>query len=182
VEHPIGYFLPSSPNGRFGDFLDTPINAIPARQTVAGVDFTYRWRPLQQGLYKSFIFQAEAMQQFNRKDAIVPGCAELGLDATECGSTFDAGELGNPIGTYAYARMQISQRAYLGARFDYVGAISSTGTTKAGSGYLEWFPSEFSKLVAGYERYVTSGFDAMALNRILLQASVALGPHKPHPF
>ncbi len=182
AEHPIGYFLPNSPNGRYGDFLDTPINAVPARQTVAGVDFTYRWRPLQQGLYKSFIFQAEAMQQFNRKDAIVPGCAELRLDATECGRTFDAGELGNPIGTYAYARMQISQRAYLGARFDYVGAISSTGTTKAGSGYLEWFPSEFSKLVAGYERYVTSGFGAMALNRILLQASFALGPHKPHPF
>ena len=122
------------------------------------------------------------MQQFNQNDAIVPGCAELGLDATECGHTFDARESGNPIGAYAFARVQISQRAYLGARLDYVGTTSLSGTTKAGSGYLEWFPSEFSKLVAGYERYVTSGLDATALNRVLLQASFALGPHKPHPF
>jgi hypothetical protein len=183
VEHPIGYEAPNSPNGFFGDgFLDTPVNAISARQTVAGVDFTFRWRPLQQGLYKSFIFQAEAMQQFNQGNSIVPDCAELGLDLTECGRTFDAGPSGNPLGGYAFARVQISQRAYLGARFDYVGESASSGTTKAGSGYLEWFPSEFSKLVAGYERYVPSGFDMPALNRILLQASFALGPHKPHPF
>ena len=37
----------------FGSRRD--INAALARQTTAGVDFTFRWRPLQQGLYKSFI-------------------------------------------------------------------------------------------------------------------------------
>ena len=39
------------------------MNAVNARQTVIGADFTYRWRPLQQGLYKSFILQAEVLRE-----------------------------------------------------------------------------------------------------------------------
>lgn len=53
-------------------------------------------------------------------------------------------------------------------------------TLNAGSVYLEWFPSEFSKLVAGYEAVKPAGEDV--LHRLLVQASFALGPHKPHPF
>ena len=44
----------------------------------------------------------------------------------------------------------------------------------------EFQPSEFSKLVAGFERL--SPERGEALSRILIQASFALGPHKPHPF
>jgi hypothetical protein len=70
---------------------------------------------------------------------------------------------------------------FVGSRYDYMQDPEQAGRTfNAGSGYLEWFPSEFSKLVAGYERRdvpVDAGKD-----RILLQASFALGPHKPHPF
>ena len=41
------------------------INAINARQSVVGTDVTYRWRPLAQGLYKSFIaaVRADATKQ-----------------------------------------------------------------------------------------------------------------------
>jgi hypothetical protein len=46
--------------------------------------------------------------------------------------------------------------------------------------YLEWFPSEFSKLVAGYEAVSPSG--GTLVNRLLVQATFSLGPHKPHPF
>jgi hypothetical protein len=46
--------------------------------------------------------------------------------------------------------------------------------------YLELFPSEFSKLVAGYEAVSPSG--GTVTNRLLFQATFALGPHKPHPF
>ncbi|HEX6632169.1 MAG TPA: hypothetical protein VF048_13805, partial [Gemmatimonadaceae bacterium] len=57
---------------------------------------------------------------------------------------------------------------------------------QAASLYLEFFPSEFSKLMAGYERVFqggrSSGFGNDALHRLLLQATFALGPHKPHPF
>ncbi|HET7457421.1 MAG TPA: hypothetical protein VFJ74_07185, partial [Gemmatimonadaceae bacterium] len=72
---------------------------------------------------------------------------------------------------------------FVGARYDNVQDPENGGATlQAGSGYLEWFPSEFSKLVAGYERLMPGGVDSKDVDRIILQASFAVGPHKPHPF
>ena len=148
---------------------DSP-NAVAARQTTFAGDLTFRWRPLQQGLYKSFILQAEVMRQVNERFSLaLPG------NITYAGPARDA------TGGYVFARYQLTRRLYLGGRGDYVDdAFTADGTLTAGSGYLEWFPSEFSKLVAGYERVNRTGLEGV--NRFLLQASFALGPHKPHPF
>ena len=92
-----------------------------------------------------------------------------------------AGPTRNFTGGYAFARYQLTRRGYLGARFDSFQDEGAGGSaTNAVSGYLEFFPSEFSKLMVGYERY--SPAEGSATNRILLQATFALGPHKPHPF
>jgi hypothetical protein len=150
--------------------------ATPARQSVLGADFTYRWRPLQQGLYKSFILQAEFMKQLNERDPrlIVPDDVSS-ADVTYGGPNRDFS------GAYAFARYQLARRGFIGGRFDTFQDDTAEGrTSTAVSGYLEFFPSEFSKLVAGYERY--SPAQGAATNRILLQAAFALGPHKPHPF
>jgi hypothetical protein len=48
---------------------------VSARQSVVGADFTYRWRPLQQGLYKSLIVQAEFMRQINQGNPDLPTVA-----------------------------------------------------------------------------------------------------------
>ena len=150
--------------------------STPARQSVVGSDFTYRWRPLQQGLYKSFIVQAEFLKQINEKDPrlLIPS----GVPSSE----FSYGGPDRDFsGAYVFARYQLTRRGFLGARFDsFQDELSAGRTTTAGSGYIEFFPSEFSKLLAGYERY--SPADGAATNRILLQATFALGPHKPHPF
>ena len=85
------------------------------------------------------------------------------------------------FGAYAFARYQITRRGYIGARFDTFQDEAAEGrTSTAASGYFQFFPSEFSKLLAGYERY--SPAEGSATNRFLLQATFALGPHKPHPF
>jgi hypothetical protein len=150
--------------------------STPARQSVVGADFTYRWRPLQQGLYKSFILQAEFMRQLNEKD---PRLA-LPDDASTAGFAY-GGPDRDFSGAYAFARYQVTRRGYLGARFDTFQDEAASGrTSTAASGYLEYFPSEFSKLIAAYERY--SPAEGSATNRILFQAAFALGPHKPHPF
>jgi len=150
--------------------------ATAARQSVIGTDFTYRWRPLQQGLYKSFILQAEFMQQLNERDPSL----QLPDDVSPVGLSY-GGPDRDFSGGYVFARYQLTRRGFLGARFDsFQDEVAAGRTTTAASGYLEYFPSEFSKLVAGYERY--SPAEGSATNRILLQASFALGPHKPHPF
>ena len=69
----------------------------------------------------------------------------------------------------------------IGSRYDWVQDPNNAGRTlNAGSVYLEWYPSEFSKLNAGYEAFKAEG--RTVVNRILVQAVFSLGPHKPHPF
>jgi hypothetical protein len=163
--------------------LDNGLNATNARQSTLGADLTYRWRPLQQGLYKSFLLQSEVMHQINEKDPSVPvpgTCVEdCPLVTAPAGSY--AGPTRNYTGAYVFARLQTGQRTFIGSRYDYVQDPTIDGRTlTAGSVYLEWFPSEFSKLVAGYEGVSSDG--SKFLNRLLVQAVFALGPHKPHPF
>ena len=158
------------------------INALNARQTTGGLDFTFRWRPLQQGLYKSFILQSEWMKQSTRSvSGFIPGPLCRDMCPPVAIPVFVATERTNYGGGYVFARYQITQRGFIGARYDQVQDPEfAGGTTHAGSAYLEFFPSEFSKITAMYERYAPpAGID---INRILLQATFALGPHKPHPF
>jgi hypothetical protein len=167
----------SAMTGRVPQPVDVPegagVNAVGTRQTTLGADLTYRWRPLQQGLYRSLLVQAEVMRQINED----PG-ASVEVDGTT--ATF-LGPRRNFTGAYGFARYQITQRTFLGARYDWLQDPAYNGdATNAASGYLEFFPSEFSKLSAGYERFMPPRGDA--INRILLQATFALGPHKPHPF
>lgn len=147
------------------------VNAVTARQSLVGADLTFRWRPLAQGLYKSFIAQVEVMRQFN----------ERVTDPNYLGPTRDF------TGAYAFARWQLTRRLHLGGRYDYLeDPLAAGATLNAASGYLEWFPSEFSKLMIGYERFMPGALSGApkpdATNRILLQATFALGPHRPHPF
>ncbi len=155
-------------------------NAVNARQSVVGVDFTYRWKPLQQGLYKSFILQAEWMQQINEKNPALPLPAPTFAPAPGFVRAY-AGPTRDYSGGYAFARWQLSQRLYLGGRYDTVqDPLAAGANLTAGSAVLEWFPSEFSKLEASYERVNQAGL--AGVNRLLLQATFAVGPHKPHPF
>jgi hypothetical protein len=158
-----------------GQFIDG-VNAALARQTLFGTDLTYRWRPLQQGLYKSFMLQGEFMWQLNERNPEIecPQC----LIVAPTGPGWPGRDYN---GAYLLARYQVTQRGFVDARYDYLQDPLNDGRTlNAGSVYLEWFPSEFSKLVAGYE--VTSPSGGTVVNRLLLQATFALGPHKPHPF
>jgi hypothetical protein len=148
------------------------VNAALARQSVVGADFTYRWRPLQQGLYKSFILQAEFMQQLNQTSVPLPAP----LTPADY-----AGPTRNYAGAYVFARYQVRQRSFVGGRYDWVQDPEAGGVSlHAGTALLEFFPSEFSKLVAGVE--LLSHRSAGTTTRLLMQASFALGPHKPHPF
>lgn len=151
------------------------ITAVGARQTLFGVDLTYRWRPPQEGLYKSFILQAEWMQQRNRRPGELPAAAPGQVVVYEgADRSFDGG--------YIFARWQVSYRGHIGARFDALQDPEfGGGRTRAISGYYQFFPSEFSKLVVAYER-LNPPAGIGSTNRILLQATFALGPHRPHPF
>ena len=146
--------------------------AVLARQSIAGADFTFRWRPLREGLYRSFILQAEVMRQHNDQPALPPN---LPVGATYLGPTQET------TGAYGFARWQLSRRVFIGARYDWLeGADDAERDLSAMSGYVQFFPSEFSKIVLGYEHLRPEVGER--LNRLLAQMTIAIGPHRPHPF
>lgn len=163
----------------YAALFDDGTNAALARQSVLGADLTYRWRPLQQGLYRSFILQGEVMRQLNGRTPTIPvpeGCVSCGALETSY-----AGPLRDFTGAYVFARYQTTRRTFVGVRGDWLQDEQNDGRTlRAGSVYLEVFPSEFSKLVAGYEAVSPAG--GTVTNRLLIQAAFSLGPHRPHPF
>jgi hypothetical protein len=158
------------------------VNAAVARQSTIGADLTYRWRPLQQGLYRSFILQGEVMRQLNDRDPSLPtpSCDPIVFTCVLPADAY-AGPARDYTGAYLFARYQTGQRSFIGTRYDWLQDPEIEGRTfDAVSVYLEWFPSEFSKLVAGYE--AATPRDASTVHRLILQAAFSLGPHKPHPF
>jgi hypothetical protein len=168
----------------FASLLPGGVNAVLARQTLLGADLTFRWRPLQQGLYESFMLQAEFMRQINEHGPDIPQASAAACTAQyggACPVDVYLGPTRNYNGAYVFARYQTGQRTFLGSRYDWVQDPDNAGRTlNAGSVYLEWYPSEFSKLNAAYEAFKPEG--ETLLNRILIQATFSLGPHKPHPF
>ncbi|MGQ0702833.1 MAG: hypothetical protein ACT4PM_06840 [Gemmatimonadales bacterium] len=141
------------------------ITATLVRQTLVGLDVTYRWRPLQQGLYRSFLLQGEVMKQFNSTD-VPPNYA---------------GPARNFAGAYLLARYQLSRRSYVGARYDWVEDPEAEGAAlHAGTLQFQFLPSEFSKITAAVERRELKG--GGGITRLLLQSTFAIGPHRPHPF
>ena len=158
-----GSVLPTCP----GD-----VTAVNARQSLIGADMTYRWRPLQQGLYRSLIVQAEWMRQMNPQ----PGLdfpSDLAVTVAGARESFD--------GAYVMARYQLTRRTYAGGRFDWLQEPEEPGhSLTAASAYLIFYPSEFSKMVAMYE-HVKPPFEK-GLHRLVFQTTFAVGPHRPHPF
>ena len=154
-EQPFAFGAPPAPD----------VNAVNARNTLYGGDVTFRWRPLEQGLYRSFIAQGEVYHETNERMSD-PAYGGPNRDFT---------------GAYGFARWQMTRRTFIAGRYDWLEDPELGGETlTAASGYLTWFPSEFSKIVLGFERVMPTGVEAT--NRILLQAGFAIGPHKPHPF
>jgi hypothetical protein len=135
-----------------------------ADQSYLGAYLTLRWRPPQQGLYRSFIWNTEVL-------------LSEGFD-------------GSRFGGFSQAQWQLTRRAFVGGRFDAVqrflfdplGLLEPETTWfTAVSGYLTFFPSEFSRFKLGLEQ--TFGEDPFGDQwRVAVQTTFAIGPHRPHAF
>jgi len=132
---------------------------------LAGVDLTYRWKPLQQSLYRSFVARFEGVA--NKRD-----------------------DLNDTLyGWYASADYQLGQRWHTGARIDsadnavfFAGgpAPVNFGTDRAISATLSFWPSEFSQIRGQMRR--TRLDHGPTLNEFLLQLQFSIGAHGAHTF
>lgn len=119
-----------------------------------GVDVTYRWKPLQQGQYHSFIARAEAIAN-------------------------DRDDLDDRLfGFYVSGDLQLARRWFAGIRVDQ--ADRDVFTDRGVSATLTFWPSEFSQL-RGQLRRTSYGGDR-TFNEFLLQLQFAIGAHGAHTF
>jgi len=124
-----------------------------------GVDATYRWRPLQRSIYRSFTGRTEWI--WSRRDQ--PSGRQ------------------NADGMYASADYQFARRWFVGGRYDRSErGDDSSLADKGGSLLLTFWPSEFSQLRGQYRR--TNYADGPAANEILFQVLFSIGAHGAHPF
>ena len=127
--------------------------------TVYGFDATYRWRPLQRSIYRSFIGRTEWI--WSRRDQ------PDGLQA--------AG------GMYVSGDYQFARRWFAGARYDRSRrAVDASLLDTGGELTLTFWPSEFSQVRGGYRR--TNFATGDKANELLFQLQFSIGAHGAHPF
>ena len=130
------------------------------RTNIYGVDLTYKWKPLDRGLYRSFSWQSE-----------------LFLVNKE----ISASEKSDAAGFYSYLIWQIGRRWYLSGRYDRAGLIESVNESEEKYvAALTFFPSNFQTL-----RFQSTTMKESngATNSILsFQLNFAIGAHGAHTY
>jgi hypothetical protein len=144
------------------------------RQTMEGVDLTFRWDPPGQKLYKSFIWQTEFFASQREAGSF-----------DDDGFTQDVKDI-NSLGFYTFAEYQLTRRLFAGVRFDYSQFPTNDKDSEwAISPYLTFWQSEFSRLRLEYshlERNSVTMPVEEGDNALTLQATFSIGSHRPHPF
>lgn len=144
------------------------------RQTMEGVDFTFRWDPPGQKLYKSFIWQTEFFASQREAGSF-----------DDDGFTQDVKDI-NSLGFYTFGEYQLTRRLFAGVRFDYSQFPTNDKDSEWSiSPYLTFWQSEFSRLRLEYshlERNSVTMPVEEGDNSLTLQATFTIGSHRPHPF
>lgn len=129
------------------------------RNSFGGVDVTYRWKPLEQGLYRGFIGRLEAITNHNPN-------SDRSLK-----------------GFYASADYQLAQRWFAGVRVDaadrLVGPVRVSD--RGISGTISFWPSEFSQLRGQLRRTKYGDLDK-SVTELLFQLQFSIGAHGAHVF
>jgi hypothetical protein len=131
---------------------------------LTGVDLTFRWKPLQQGLYRGVLVRGEWMHSERE---------------TAAGPTVRAD------GWYLHGQYQLGRRWYAGYRHDEADHADDASLHDRGdSAILTFWPSEFSQLRAQLRRncYERSGLDPHTATELLIQVQFVIGAHGAHPF
>ena len=130
------------------------------RTNIEGIDLTYKWKPLREGLYKSLTWQTEFLaSQNNNRERIEE----------------------DSLGMYSSLQCQFERRWTAGLRYDY--SQYPHDSSKHDTGYsanLTFAQSEFAFLRLEYQHNVRNyGKDYDA---VFLQLDFGIGPHRGHKY
>jgi hypothetical protein len=146
------------------------------QRRMAAVDVTFRWKPLAQGVYRSFLWRTEGM--YSRRSLTAVADPVTGLEASPAAVTYARG-------VYSYAEIQTAQRWRFGLRGDYVEdpearIKTAPRITRALSPTVTFTLTEFNRFRLQYERKRSPANGTENLG--FFQWTIVLGPHGAHPF
>ncbi len=125
-----------------------------------GTDLTFRWKPLQRAIYRSFVARSELMWSRREEPAIRH----------------------EAFGGYASADYHFQRRWFAGARVDWAERAREARVQDRGfSAVLTYWPSEFSQVRGQYRRTRYGDTDGVA-NELFFQVLFTIGAHGAHPF
>jgi len=130
---------------------------------LTGIDATFRWKPLRQGLYHSVLVRGEWMHS----------------ERETAGWTAVRAE-----GWYLHGQYQLGRRWYAGFRHDESDHAGDASLRDRGNSLvLTFWPSEFSQVraQARRNRYAQPEGPVTA-TELLLQLQFSIGAHGAHPF
>ncbi|HYU16448.1 MAG TPA: hypothetical protein VEL05_10260 [Candidatus Acidoferrum sp.] len=139
-------------------------------------DFLYKWKPLRQGEFRSFVLGGQVFA--TRRDFV----EELDTNGDGEPDAVQDGEA-SPLGYFGFAQYQVSRTTYLGARWDDTATITDDSVRRrAISAYATWYTSEFLRLRLGYEHRMSDLDDEDGRNSIFAELNFVFGAHPPEPF
>ena len=131
--------------------------------TLTGIDATFRWRPLRQGLYRSVLVRGEWIRSERET---------VGEDTVRAN------------GWYLLGEYQLGRRWSAGYRHDESDHADDAALRDRGdSGILTFRPSEFSLIRGQVRRNRYDRLDgSVTATELLVQVQFAIGAHGAHPF
>jgi hypothetical protein len=136
------------------------------QDVVESLDVLYKWKPLRQGEYESFLLEGQLF--YGRHEFQDP---LLG------------GRRTHPFGWFVFAQYQVSSRLYAGLRYDQTDVLTDdSAQRKKVSPYLTWYTTEFFRARFTYEHTWSDIPVENRLNSFFLELVVVFGAHPPEPF
>jgi hypothetical protein len=153
-------FGSSFAHGPAGQELNVDNSSTTLTSQVVGLDLTFRWKNPRRSIYRSFVWNTEAL--WNHRD-------------------ITTASVQNSWGLFSHIEYQFARRWRTGARYDYSESpLDKTIETKGGLAYVTFTPSEFS-LISLQGRHVRLD-DGTEENLAFLKTTFSVGPHGAHPF
>lgn len=154
------------------DVLETDYD----QKSIAAVDLTFRWKPLAQGSYHSFLWRTEGLYTDQSLAQVV---------SPVDGSDVAAAKRINRRGAYSYIEVQPAKRWRFGVRGDYmedpdVRENDTPHIVRAVAPYVGFTLSEFNRFRLQWTRKDLPGNETENLG--YFQWTVVLGPHGAHTF
>lgn len=144
----------------FGVSVLTGVNSLEMNTVMAGIDLTYKWKPVQFNTYHSFTWQTEAML---------------------CSSDTSAGNAMQSYGAYTLLEYQLSRRTFIGTRFDYSGLpMMERSDARTASLLLRFQPSEFQILALEFQ-HINSHYGPK-YQQVVFRAIFGIGTHAAHAY